>query len=984
MYYSQTAFINKLNAVTEATKDDTLDVIREITSTVSDKTNLTIDLITDSFIDKNIASMDMIPVTNPSSFQGRGVATSDGLFSPYIFGTTQEERRKRYSYIDLGCYVFHPYVYEILKKLNRRFDDIIKGMGSWKINDKGELEEVLEGEDGYDEENTGMDWLMKHFDELKFRKNASHVRSERVSFITSLKKEDLFISKWLIIPIFYRDVIITNGIADPPEINKMYNKVIMYASQLKKSSLPDQMHITKWKIQSELYEIRRFGQKLIEKKNGFFKRNVLGKNIDFGFRSVISVHDIQNIDKPADDPIDSEYTGIPLSQCCVLFYPFVVREVQELLRQMFQEAGNKITEYDKKTGKPVRIIQLKDPMEKYTNQYLQKKINLYIETPGARFRPVHVDTVDGEEVSMVVYVGRPNEEAPREGGMMPVDASGIGTRALTWTDVIYMAAMEACKDKHVYITRYPLNDYFGTFPSRIFVLSTVKTEERKVNGVIYKHYPSIDPTLPESKVSILFNDTITMCNTYLKGLNGDFDGDQVTAKGVFSLEANAEAERLMHSKKHFVNIAGAAMRVIGNEATLTMYTLTRDPVASSGTLSDALKKELLAMDPEDLSVSWFTKNCTDHYSKSKGEVKARININSRVTLQPKEYLNNKEVIQTTAGRIIFNKMCIEGKVDSVSGYVNMPFTKKNFGKFVNMLSDAIMEDKLSTDAYAKFIHYYSFFGLKITASIAPSFSEAILKPIPEVIKRRDERIKEIEANTDLTPEQKTQEYSKLENELTDMAKGYVKDDPSMILFDSGARGNFGVEYKVMSIFGGLVPNTASGGHDFMTSNYMDGLKKEDIPKAGNLVVGASYPRSVATAVGGYQTKKYYSAYQSIVLDEPGTNCGSKFTIRIPRLTPKIANDYMYQYMVIDGKNVCLTPENVKDYLGKAVNFRTPMGCLGNKICHVCAGDRFRRLGIQNAGLTAGRISNSIMDKNMQAFHQTKVNFNKVDPDSLIV
>ena len=165
MYYSQTAFISKLNAVTEATKDDTLDVIREITSTVSDKTNLTIDLITDSFINKNIASMDMIPVTTLVLFRGRGVATSDGLFSPYIFGTTQEERRKRYSYIDLGCYVFHPYVYEILKKLTVDLMILSKEWGSWKINDKGELEEVLEGEDGYDEENTGMDWLMKHFDE---------------------------------------------------------------------------------------------------------------------------------------------------------------------------------------------------------------------------------------------------------------------------------------------------------------------------------------------------------------------------------------------------------------------------------------------------------------------------------------------------------------------------------------------------------------------------------------------------------------------------------------------------------------------------------------------------------------------------------------------------------------------------------------------------------------------------------------------------
>ena len=42
MDYSQLAFINKLNAVTEATQDDSIDIIREITSTVSDKTNLTI------------------------------------------------------------------------------------------------------------------------------------------------------------------------------------------------------------------------------------------------------------------------------------------------------------------------------------------------------------------------------------------------------------------------------------------------------------------------------------------------------------------------------------------------------------------------------------------------------------------------------------------------------------------------------------------------------------------------------------------------------------------------------------------------------------------------------------------------------------------------------------------------------------------------------------------------------------------------------
>ena len=98
----------------------------------------------------------------------------------------------------------------------------------------------------------------------------------------------------------------------------------------------------------------------------------------------------------------------------------------------------------------------------------------------------------------------------------------------------------------------------------------------------------------------------------------------------------------------------------------------------------------------------------------------------------------------------------------------------------------------------------------------------------------------------------------------------------------------------------------------------------------------------------------------MVTDEAGTNCGSKFTLPV-LLTPQMAHLYMYQYMSENGKNICLTPENKDKYLGKVVHFRTPMGCLNDKICHVCAGDRFRRLDIENAGLTTGRISNSVMD-----------------------
>ncbi len=402
-------------------------------------------------------------------------------------------------------------------------------------------------------------------------------------------------------------------------------------------------------------------------------------------------------------------------------------------------------------------------------------------------------------------------------------------------------------------------------------------------------------------------------------------------------------------------------------------------------LSDPLKKELLRMKPEEFTVSWITANFGVHGDMSGKINQPRINATDVCMLAKNEYIN-KEEISTTAGRILFNKICIEGKCDKITGYVNYPMTKKAFGGLLNLLAQNIMEGKFTTNEYANFIKSIEFYGLKCCAIFTYSFDEKLLKPNRDLLKEKDKRLKEIESNKDLTDSQKMLEYSKLEADLTKKAKDAIGKDPSMTLFNSGARGDFDVEYKVMALMGGLVPNTEKGAgqYDFMKSNYMDGLDKEDIPKAGNIVVGASYPRAVATSVGGYMTKQFYSVYQTIVLDDPGTDCGSKFTLPV-LLTPQRANDYMYQYMVEgENKKVCLTPENVKSYIGKVVHFRSPMGCLGDKICHVCAGDRFRRLNIKNIGLTTGRISNGIMDKNMQAFHQTKVKWDEADPDKLLM
>ena len=73
----------------------------------------------------------------------------------------------------------------------------------------------------------------------------------------------------------------------------------------------------------------------------------------------------------------------------------------------------------------------------------------------------------------------------------------------------------------------------------------------------------------------IFRDTLSVCALYLSGMGGDYDGDQVTVKPVFSQEANDECERLMVNKANLLTIEGNAIRKIGNEAVQTLYSLTR-------------------------------------------------------------------------------------------------------------------------------------------------------------------------------------------------------------------------------------------------------------------------------------------------------------------------------------------------------------------------------------------------------------------------
>jgi len=74
----------------------------------------------------------------------------------------------------------------------------------------------------------------------------------------------------------------------------------------------------------------------------------------------------------------------------------------------------------------------------------------------------------------------------------------------------------------------------------------------------------------------MFAETLTPSNSRLKAIGGDYDGDTVKSVGIWSDEANAEAEKLMLSKIYNITTQCTTMFPIEIECLNGLYALTKD------------------------------------------------------------------------------------------------------------------------------------------------------------------------------------------------------------------------------------------------------------------------------------------------------------------------------------------------------------------------------------------------------------------------
>ena len=466
--------------------------------------------------DKIIEESRLKQVTSAIMFSGGGAPAEGGLFDPAIVGVTPTERQRTYAYIDLRQKYFHPYIFEVICSLSTPFRTIATGNTCGYINEDGVLQVIKDPEDpNFNEDNTGIPWLIENYSRISWNRTQAFINQEYNRLLDDLKPDQIFISKFPVIPVFHRDRQEVNGRPAIHEISKMYNQII----QLTNSTDPlfdNYNNALYFKVQMCLVDLRLLGQKLIEKKKGHYHKNILGKSVDYGSRDVISVAVMNEVQHPKDNQIDIFHTGIPLAKCLVLGQPMMSRWVMNFFEDNFKNKD--FVTVGNLTGKTraVELKELQDHSMIYDKKTIDKKMKRFINTYSSRFEPIKVYFKDGT-TSNFYYTGlmQPTNSANPT-------ASSIMNRPMTWTDLFYIAAMDCCADKFVYATRYPVLTYSGTFPSQVVPMSTVETMKAIVDGKVYDHYPVIDVNMPPNEVATKFIDTLTISNLYLSALGGDW------------------------------------------------------------------------------------------------------------------------------------------------------------------------------------------------------------------------------------------------------------------------------------------------------------------------------------------------------------------------------------------------------------------------------------------------------------------------------
>ncbi len=297
-------------------------------------------------------------VTNPQTFGQNNIPTPDGLYSEIIFGRNLKDQSSKFAYIELGTLILSPDVYNNINRLDPLFKKIIDP----KMETKAILQNgiLIESDSG----KRGAGWLHSIWDQIDFDKYQKPGLKDNSYQFKELKKEQLFLTKWIVIPPLFRPYMEERGVMKEDHITGLYKEILrLTATQKGQNPYLDKLLDNNSKselVQSKIIELHDHIISLIDKSTGAQEQKLVGKRQNNVARLVAN----------ASPRIPLSGVGLPWHYLLGLFDKHVIAEIQNSDQK---EEIFKLLELPSNTT-PEEFGQYFD--------YVARNADVYTESPG--------------------------------------------------------------------------------------------------------------------------------------------------------------------------------------------------------------------------------------------------------------------------------------------------------------------------------------------------------------------------------------------------------------------------------------------------------------------------------------------------------------------------------------------------------------------------------------------------------------------------
>lgn len=520
------------------------------------------------------------PITSLDTFENVGSKNfhPEGLFSTEIFGRAGDDVRDvTFSYIDTKAQMLHPLIHRTIERTTRFYIDIYNGKEYARWNDKTKQFERSTELDG----DTGAGFFLKHWNDIKFEKSDSQIRNQRVTFID--KYRDVAIQdKILVLPAGVRDAEIDAlDRVKEHEINPIYRSILSISNTIGRppaidDSIYDRSRVS---LQSKFNELYGLIESIVEGKKGFAQSKVGSRRIINGTRNVISAMDqsLSNIDDPLAPTADDTIIGLWQLSRGVL--PVTLPKLRNhILNNVFMTNDGSVPLIDKKTLKREFVNVTAQTFDRWTTQEgLERLVNLQ-SNKHLRSMPVEIE---GRYLALVY---KPVKDKVFkiffDIDELPEGYSKDDVYPITNMELIYLCNYREWNKFRMMNTRYPVAGEGSTYPSKVYVKTTVVSESRVELDSDWGY-----PALPHENTATQYPvfepasyvDTAMISPYRTSKSQADYDGDTFSNNILFTKESLEEIDRYLNTREAHIDPLGGMRASCEIDTTkYVMFNLTGD------------------------------------------------------------------------------------------------------------------------------------------------------------------------------------------------------------------------------------------------------------------------------------------------------------------------------------------------------------------------------------------------------------------------